>query len=136
MELWRKVWQQGLAPQISTKGLIALMEALERDFPTLIQHSTTMPPPSEIFAGDPCEGACPIGYTGWQSQENCHTVAEVEAYFVRVCLACDDVFNELAAVRYWLNFWDETPREVARAALLPEVRDELLRRGVEIGSAA
>lgn len=136
MELWKRTLRDGIFPQISTPGLVAVMEALERDFPTLIQHSTTMPPPSMIFAGDPCEGADFIGFTGWQTQEDCHTVEQVEDYFVRVCLACDDVFNERAAVRYWLTFWDETPRDELRRLVLPEVRDELRRRGVEIGEAA
>lgn len=127
MESWKKVWREGLAPLLSTRGLEALRNALVRDEVRLIQHSTTTPPPSEVFKEEECEGACALGYCGWQG-DNYETVGEVEAFFIKTCMAADEALGEPAACRYFLNWFDETPRDEMRRLLLQEVNYVLNQR--------
>jgi hypothetical protein len=128
-EVWRKVFHAGVAPRLSTPGLLALRDALRGDDPRLTQGSTTTPPPLQCVMDWPCEGACLIGYAFWVGDRGGKaTVGEVEELFARACHGCDDALHEPAAVRHVLNWFDETPRAAMIAALLPEVEAELARR--------
>lgn len=129
METWRKVWRDGLAPLLSMEALEALGLALARDDPRLIQHATTCPPPSEVFHDADVEGACALGYCGWKG-EGLPTVGQVEAFFIRTCLAADDALGEPAACRHFLNWFDETPRLTLRRLLLAEVERALEDRRI------
>lgn len=124
MENWKKVWRQGIVPLLGTPGLEALRLALARDDGRLIQHSTCCPPPSEIFHGEEVEGACALGFCGWQA-DGLDTVGEVEAFFIRTCTAADEALGEPAACRHFLHWFDETPRPDMRRQLLPEVNRAL-----------
>src|SRR5262249_29878906 len=44
IEAWRRVWREGLAPQLSTEGLRGLAKALAEDSPRLGTGMTTSPP--------------------------------------------------------------------------------------------
>jgi hypothetical protein len=127
MENWKKVWRDGLVPLLSTDELNELRRALARDDPRLIQHSTCCPPPSEVFHEEAVEGACALGFCGWQA-DGLETVREVEAFFIRTCLAADESLGEPAACRHFLNWFDETPRGAMRRELLPEVNRALNQR--------
>src|SRR5262245_56861621 len=127
MESWRKVWREGVAPLISKEGLEALASALESDDPRLLQGATTTPPPLQCVQDWPVEAACAVGYCGWQG-DGLETVAEVEEFFARVCFEVDQQLGEPAACRWFLNWFDETPREEMRRLLLAEVRRELAQR--------
>jgi hypothetical protein len=127
VETWRKVWRIGVAPQLSTRGLEALRDALVADDPRLMQGATTTPPPMQCVLDWPVEGACPIGFCAWQG-DGLETVGETEESFARVCFEADKALGELAAVRYFLNYWDDAPRVVAVYELLDEVHLELARR--------
>jgi hypothetical protein len=130
MDSWRKVWREGLAPQLSTEGLEALRRALAEDDPRLLQGATTTPPPLQCVQDWPIEAACVLGYCGWHG-EGLETVAEVEEFFARLCFEADKVLGEPAACRWFLNWYDETPRAAMREQLLAEVSRSLaLRRGV------
>src|SRR5205807_3203617 len=107
--------------------LEALRRALARDDPRLIQHATSCPPPSEIFQEEAVEGACALGYCGWQA-DGLSTVGEVEAFFIRTCLAADEALGEPASCRHFLNWFDETPRVRMRRELLSEVNRALCER--------
>jgi hypothetical protein len=120
MENWRRVWRDGISPALSTPGLAALRDALRSDDPALLQGCTTSPPPLACVQDWPVEGACLVGLCGWRG-DGLETVAEVEDFFCNVCMACDAVFDEPAACRWLLNWYDETSREEMRALLLPEV---------------
>lgn len=124
---WQRVWQQGIAPSLSNTGLSALQHALTVDDPQLIQGATTTPPPLQCVQDWPCEAACLIGYAGWRG-EGLETVGQVEAYFAHVCFQTDLRLDEPAACRWFLNFFDDAPRDKMRAALLVEVAAELQRR--------
>ncbi len=127
METWRMVWRDGIAPQLSTPGLMALGKALREDDPRLLQGATTQPPPLQCVQDWPVEGACGVTFCAWQGDDKA-TVAEAEEEFARVCYACDQALGEPAACRWFLNWFDLTPREKMIAELLPEVARELARR--------
>lgn len=127
MESWRKVWRDGLVPLISTEGLEALRSALANDDARLLQGATTTPPPLQCVQDWPVEAACALGYCGWQG-EGLESVAEVEEYFARLCFEVDQRLGEPAACRWFLNWFDETPRDEMRSLLLAEVNRTLGRR--------
>jgi hypothetical protein len=134
MESWKKVWQEALGPILSTDGLEALARALERDDPRLLQGKTTEPPPLQCCADWPVEGADAIGFAYWQG-DGLSTVGEVEEAFAQTCFKVDQLLGEPAACRFYVNWYDETPRDEMRAALLPEVQKSLSERQRE-GEAA
>ena len=134
IEAWRKVWRHGIAPQLSRAALEALRQALAIDDPRLLQGATTAPPPLQTVQDRPVEGACPIGYSGWQG-DGLATVGEVEQFFADTCHAADRLIGEPAGIRYFTNFWDDSPRHFARLLLLAEVEGELARRSGKAGAA-
>ena len=136
MESWRKVWREGLAPLLSTEGLDALSRALTSDDPRLLQGATTTPPPLQCVQDWPVEAACGLGYCGWQG-EGLESVAEVEEFFARMCFEIDRNLGEPAGCRWFLNWFDETPREEMRHLLLAEIKRTLAeRRGEEAADGA
>jgi hypothetical protein len=136
MESWRKVWREGVASLLSTSGLEALQNALANDDARLLQGATTTPPPLQCVQDWPVEAACALGFCGWQG-EGLETVAEVEEFFARTCFEIDQRLGEPAACRWFLNWFDETPRDEMREQLLAEVQRALAqRRSAEDGTAA
>ena len=127
MESWRTVWRQGFAPVLTLKGLEALREALTADDPRLVQGSTTTPPPLMCVQDWPVEAACALGFCAWKG-EGLETVGEVEEFFARACFEADQRLGEPAACRYFLNWFDDSPRDVMRAELLAEVERVLAER--------
>lgn len=127
MESWRKVWREGVAPLLSTPALEALQGALASDDARLLQGATTTPPPLQCVQDWPVEAACALGFCGWRG-EGLETVAEVEEYFARTCFEIDQRLGEPAACRWFLNWFDETPRDEMREMLLAEVQLALAQR--------
>ncbi len=127
MEAWRSTWRQGVAPLLSTESLEALRQALVNDDPRLLQGATTTPPPLQCVQDWPVEAACALSYCGWIG-DGLETVGEVEEFFARMCFEIDEQMGEPAACRWWLNFWDETPRPEMFALMLPEVELALIER--------
>jgi hypothetical protein len=127
MESWRKVWREGMAPQLTTPALEALRRGLLRDDARLLQGATSTPPPLACVQDWPVEAACVLGFCGWQG-EGLETVSEVEQFFARACFEADQRLGEPAACRWFLNWYDETPREEMRRLLLAEVNRALAHR--------
>jgi hypothetical protein len=127
MESWRKVWRDGVVPLLSTESLEALRQGLVNDDACLIQGATTTPPPLQCVQDWPVEAACGLGYCGWRG-EGLETVAEVEEFFARMCFEIDRNLGEPAGCRWFLNWFDETPREEMRQQLLAEVNRALALR--------
>ena len=127
MESWRKVWRDGFAPILPTAGLEALREALATDDPRLAQGSTTTPPPLLCVQDWPVEAACALGFCGWQG-EGLVSVGEVDEFFARACFEADQRLGEPAACRWFLNWFDDTPRDRMRCELLAEVEWALTAR--------
>lgn len=127
MEMWRKVWREGFLPQFNDDGLFALRAALERQDPRILQGTTCYPPLLDCLRERDVEACCPVGFAGWQGGE-ADTVDQLDRWFSRVCDDCDKKFNEPAACRYLLNYWDDAPRAEACRQLLEEVERELANR--------
>lgn len=127
MEAWRRVWRVGFAPLISTEGLESLREALSNDDPRIIQDATCSPPPLQCVEDWPVESTCPIAWTGWKGESDM-SVGEVNDHFDSVCFAVDQAIGEPASTRFFLNWWDESPREVVFKELLAEVELALAER--------
>lgn len=127
MEKWRRVWRHGLAPHLSRAGLRALQTALLLDDRRLLQGAVSSPPPLDALRGRPVNCACAIGLCGWQG-EGLRNIGQVEDYFHRICEAADAVFHEPAACRFFLNWYDDTPRADMRRELLAEVTRALDER--------
>lgn len=126
-EAWRTVWRTGFAPQLSSSTLQVLRVALESDTPTLLQGATTTPAPVRPTWLKPVEAACVLGFCGWKG-ESLQTVESVEEYFGALCFRADQKLGAAAACRYFLNWYDDTPRETMRRELLAEVVREQTRR--------
>jgi len=120
MESWRKVWRDGFAPILSTAGLEMLRDALSRDDARLTQGATTTPPPLMCVQDWPVEACCALGFCGWRG-DGLETVGEVEEFFARCCFEADQRLGEPAACRWFLNWFDDTPRDEMRRELLSEV---------------
>jgi hypothetical protein len=127
MESWRLVWRNGFVPVLSTAALEALRDACYGDDPRLMQGGTTTPPPLMCVQDWPCEAACAMGYCGWQA-EDLTTVGEVEEFFARVCFEADSRLGEPAACRWFLDWFDATPRGEMLAELFRECELALLER--------
>jgi len=134
MESWRTVWREGFAPTLSRKCLEALRDALQADDPRLTQGCTTSPPPLMCVQDWPVEAACALGYCGWQG-EQLQTVGEVEEFFARCCFEADKRLGEAAACRWFLNWFDDTPRDEMRRELLGEVERAIEERDATIAPA-
>src|SRR5262245_19683413 len=120
MDSWRKVWRDGMEPLMSVEGLLALQRALRNDDPRLGQGATTTPPPLMCVQDWPVEAACALGFCAWQG-DGLETVGEVEEFFARACFEADQRLGEPAGCRWFLNWYDETPRDEMRRSLLEEV---------------
>jgi hypothetical protein len=134
MESWKKVWRDGVEPLLSTEGLEALKQALRSDDPRLVQGATTTPPPLQCVQDWPVEAACALGYCGWVG-DGLETVGEVEEFFARMCFEVDQRLGEPAGCRWFLNWFDETPRAQMREQLGQEVERALKARREAVRAA-
>ncbi|MFO0966810.1 MAG: hypothetical protein U0793_14655 [Gemmataceae bacterium] len=127
MQAWKRIWREGLAPQLSDAALEALRGALSRDDGRLVQRMTTAPPAIDIFADSAVEAACALGYCGWKGDGH-ETVGDLSHFFERVCATADEALGEPGVCRHFLSWFDETPRREMRRQLLREVNRALNRR--------
>lgn len=132
MESWRLTWRNGFAPLLTTEGLEALRVALATDDPRLTQGSTTTPPPLMCVQDFPVEAGCVLGFCGAIDNGGFGqaTVGEAEEFFAKKCYDADARLGEPAACRWFLNWFDDTPRDEMRRELLGEVELALKSRGV------
>ena len=130
MENWRKVWRNGFAPCISSSALEFLRDALRDDDSRLTQGSTTTPPPLMCVQDWPVEAADAIGLCGVAESGGFGNalVGEVEEYFAKACFDSDKRLDDPAGCRWFLNWFDDTPRDEMRRELLAEVELVLTQR--------
>jgi hypothetical protein len=119
---------------MSTRALEALRDGCRADDPTLMQGATCDPPPLMCTQDFPCKGGCALGYAGWKGEE-LETVGEVEAFFARACFEADQRLGEPAACRWFLNFFDDTPRDIALKELADEIDGILATREAAEGAS-
>lgn len=127
MERWRDCWRRGIAPLLSTASLAVLVKALVEDDPRLIQGATCVPGVIEVTASWRPEQACALGYAGWIG-DGLETVSEIEEFYVRLCDAIDERLADGLGFRWFVNWFDDTPRLEMRSQLLPEVERSLSER--------
>lgn len=120
MENWRRVWRDGVAPLLSDDAMEALRRGLLDDDQRLVQGTSMVPPPLPSVQDWPVEAACALGYCGWQG-EGLQIVAEVDEFFARTCFEVDHRLAQPGGCRWFLNWFDNTPREAMRQELLAEV---------------
>ena len=120
MESWRKVWRNGFAPQLSIPALIALEAGLKGDDPRIIQGATSCPPALLCVKDWTIEGADLLGFALWFGK-GLETVGELETEWAELCFNADQLIQETAGCRWFLNWFDDTPRDVMRREMLAEV---------------
>lgn len=125
MERWREVWRKGVAPMIDVDGLEALAEALRSDDPRLIQTRSTNPSAIPEWINAPCLGACALAFPGLSDGA---MVAEVDEKFLAVLRGCDELLDHRGGSAAFIHWFDQTPRNEMRAALLVEVEAALAER--------
>lgn len=130
MESWRLTWRDGFAPLLTADELTALRDALASDDHRLTQGSTTTPPPLMCVQDWPVEAADAIGFCGAVANGGFGkaTVGETEEFFARKCFDADQRIGEPAACRWFLSWFDDTPRDQMRRELLGEVELAIRRR--------
>lgn len=116
MEFWRRAWRDGIAPQLSLTGLVALRDAIVRDDQKLVQGT--------VVKGGRCGGgitnACAIGICALA--DGAKTTEEVHEYF-------DQVTEQGACADPFIEWFDYTQREIMRRELLPEVELAIKAKG-------
>jgi hypothetical protein len=117
---WQRSFREGIVPHVSPAGLMALKQALETDDPALMQGATTSPPPLDCVSDLPVQAACAIAYAGWKGDGRL-TVGEVEQFFANVCHRAGQYLGDPTGARWFLNWFDDTPRDQMRRELLAEV---------------
>jgi hypothetical protein len=125
-EIWKLIWVKAIAPLLDDRQIDLLAEAIERDDPRLLQGATTTPPPLACVQDWPADKCCALSFTGMAA--GLKTVGEIEEYFARMCFEIDQRWGEPAACRYFLNWYDETPREIALPRLARACRETLAQR--------
>ena len=123
------VWEKGFMPCISTAGLKALYEGLKANDDKITQGSTTTPPPLMCVQDWPVEACDALAYCGWKG-DGLVTVGQVEEYFARMCFEADGRMGEPAGCRWFLNWFDDTPRDEMRRDLMSWIEPELKLREI------
>jgi hypothetical protein len=118
MEKWRRVWRDGIVPNVDTQGLETLREFLVSDSPRLVQGVISVPPNVPGSCDMAPVAACAIGVCGMHL---CQTTLAMQRHFSHICDAADSEFEESASTRYFLAWFDDAPREVMRREMLSEV---------------
>lgn len=113
-----------------TSGLRALHTALVEDSPQLIQGHTVDPLPVGEDMDRAPEACCPLGYAAWQAW-GLRSVRQVDAEFAGICFRAfrDGIPTDC---QWALNWFDETPRDVAFPALAGVVARVLAERAKEV----
>jgi hypothetical protein len=137
METWRKVWRDGIAPQLSTPALQALHRGLRRDDPDLLSNGATTEPPFLSPNDDASvDRACALVYANWKGNYSGNaSVCEVENDFFALIVKCTELCGYPQAAKDFLNWIDDTPRPEMIASLMPEVVTALTARGLTLPAA-
>src|SRR5271154_5637855 len=118
MEPWRRVFREGIAPQLPLPALEALRLGLLKNDPRLRPGSTVEE--SWTINGTGIIQGCAIGYGGRKGAQ-LRTAREVQQFFADVCFAANEALGDPGASKYFTDWFDHNRREVAFPALLTEV---------------
>jgi hypothetical protein len=128
-EAWRKVWREGVAPQLSTEGLQGLLDALKRDDSRIITGATTEPPAFSAASSLPIERCDPVIFAmlDGHSPAAC-TVGLMDEAFGRLAIRCSELCGMPRAIGTLLCWLDEQDRETWRIELMRETSLALIGR--------
>lgn len=124
METWRRAWREGVVPQTSTRGLIALANGLADNDKRLMQGISIR------VRGSSIKSACALAYIGWQG-EGLESVAEVMGFFWNIYFSIDLRLDRTVRCRHFLEWFDETPRKEMRYEMIKEVELALFDRELQ-----
>ena len=117
IEPWRRVWRNGIAPQLSGRQLYALHTALKINSGTLTQE-TVVAPLVSLDEYAEVEQCCPSAFPGLMA--GCTSVYELFMWWKTLCNRCDLYIAEKGTMAQYLNWESVTPRDVMRRELLAE----------------
>jgi hypothetical protein len=80
----------------------------------------------------PVEKCCVLGWTRFCGDDSV-TVGEVEEHFAKMCFEADQILGEPAACRWFLNWYDDTPRDEMRQVMIEEVELAIAKRTAAMG---
>lgn len=69
-----------------------------------------------------------MAFALWKS--GLETVGEIEDAFAQACYDADQLLQDVAGCRHFLNWFDDTPRDEMRRELLAEVKRTLSERTI------
>jgi hypothetical protein len=121
MERWRRVFREGIAPQLPLEALEALRRGLLRFDPRLRPGHTVEGQGVAIFY------ACAIGYGGWQGL-HLETADDVENFFAEVCFRANQILDDPGACSAFITWFDDNRREFVFPLLLSEVNRAIAKR--------
>lgn len=127
MEAAMKVLRMGFLPYWTDETILRLLTALEADDPLLVQEVTCIPLPLPTNYNQQVEGLCPIAFCSVSNPSNV-TVGTAEILFANACATANEVMGKPYSHCRFLEWYDNTPRAEAFAALAAEIKDELSRR--------
>jgi len=113
---WEKTWRDGFTKVLPEAGIALLRQALITDDKRLIQGGTTNPPLLMCVQDFAMCAGCAITLAA-VGRYDC-TVGEAEEAFAKACSEADEKLDEPAACRWFLNWFDDTPRDEMRRELL------------------
>jgi hypothetical protein len=118
MEPWRRVFREGIAPQLP----LAALEALRHG---LLKHDPRLRPGATVDIGWTPGGtgvmqACAIGYGGWKGM-HLTSAADIELFFNEVCSRANQVLCDPGACGAFIIWFDGHRREFVFPLLLTEV---------------
>lgn len=121
---WKRCFTHGFAPQWSNEQLQQLLGALETDDTRLIQGRTC---DWRLELGDPrAIGCCGVSFVGLSG--GLSFIDDLQSYFSRTCNAADEALGQKARCRFFLNWFDSTPRSRMRVELAAVIREVLEER--------
>lgn len=132
LELWRVVFQDGIAPQLSDAELLALRRGLRLRDPKICQGHTTQPSSRDDWLDNsPVSAACAIGYAAWKGG-GLVTVSQVQARFQKIVGGCDEVYGKADyTIQAFCKFFDYENRDLVMRELLVEVEAAIVARGID-----
>jgi hypothetical protein len=118
MEPWRRVFREGIAPQLP----LAALEALRHG---LLKHDPHLRPGATVDVGWTAGGtgimqACAIGYGAWKGMQ-LTSPTEIEMFFNDVCSRANQILSDPGACGAFINWFDSHRREFVFPLLLTEV---------------
>jgi hypothetical protein len=129
IEAWRKIWREGLVPQLSTDGLQGLLDALKRNDSRIITGATTEPPAFSAASNLPIERCDPIIWAmlDGHGPAAC-TVGLMDEAFARLAIRCSELCGMPRAIGTLLCWIDDQDRETWRTELMREIHLALIGR--------